>query len=229
MDRRAFLKTGAVAVGATAHVAALLDQSTSASQQAPVSNQAAPSIMTVTGFIDPAELGQTLPHEHVMVDFAGADAVGSERYDRSAVKSVAQPYLDALAAVGGRSMMECTPAFLGRDPELLRMLSEATGIQIITNTGYYGAREDQHVPDHAFEASPDALAARWVREWHEGIDGTGVRPGFIKIGVDPGPLSAIDEKLVRAACRTHRATGLTIASHTGPARPAFDQLRVLGE
>lgn len=223
MNRRAFLKTGAVAIGATAKITVLFDQ---AAMRVP---QDAPSIMTVTGSIDPAELGHTLPHEHVMVDFAGVDTVGPERYDRSEVSSVAQPYLEALAEAGGRSMMECTPAYLGRDPVLLRSLSIATGIQIITNTGYYGAREDQHVPPHAYAESPDALAARWVREWRNGIEDTDIRPGFIKIGVDPGPLSTIDEKLVRAACRTHRATGLTIASHTGPAPPAFEQLRILGE
>lgn len=185
--------------------------------------------MTVTGPIDPSELGRTLSHEHVMVDFAGAEGVGPERYDRAAVQSVIQPHVEDLISVGAQSMMECTPAYLGRDPALLRTLSVATGLQIITNTGYYGARNDQHLPPHAFTESADDLADRWIREWREGIGETGIRPGFLKIGVDPGPLSAIDEKLVRAACRTHLQTGLTIASHTGPAPPAFEQLRVLAE
>ena len=85
------------------------------------------------------------------------------------------------------------------------------------------------MPDHAYSDSVDALAARWVDEWENGIGDTDVRPGFIKIGVDSGPLSDIDRKLVRAACRAHLETGLTIAAHTGPARPAFDQLDVLAE
>ncbi len=223
MNRRTFLQTGAATLGAVS----LLPSSAAwaiAERDAPT-----PSMMTVTGPIDPAELGRTLPHEHVMVDFAGAETVGPERYDRSEVQSVVQPYVDDLVSVRAQSMMECTPAFLGRDPVLLRALSTATGLQIITNTGYYGARNDQHLPRHAFTESADALAARWSREWREGIGDTGIRPGFIKIGVDPGPLSAIDEKLVRAACRAHLQTGLTIAAHTGPATPAFDQLRVLAE
>jgi phosphotriesterase-related protein len=40
-------------------------------------------------------------------------------------------------------------------------------------------------------------------------------------------LSDVHKKLVRAAARTHLATGLTIASHTGPEEPAFEQLKIL--
>lgn len=185
--------------------------------------------MTVTGPVESGKLGRTLPHEHVMVDFAGVDGVGPERYDRSAVAERIRPYLEDLAAAGGQTLFECTPAFLGRDPVLLRRLSKATGVRIVTNTGYYGARDDQHVPGHAYSDSVDALAARWIHEWTEGIGDTGIRPGFVKIGVDPGSLSDVDEKLVRAACRAHLETGLTIASHTGPAQPAFEQLAILAE
>lgn len=222
MDRRAFLKAGATTVGAVTAVGPSLVSALSSPSREE-------SIMTVTGPIAPEELGRTLPHEHVMVDFAGAEVVGPERYDRSEVATVVQPYLEDLAAAGGRTVMECTPAYLGRDPILLRQLSTATGLQIVTNTGYYGANDDQHVPEHAYSDSVDELAARWIGEWTDGIDDTDVRPGFIKIGVDPGPLSDIDEKLVRAACRTHLETGLTIASHTGPAKPAFEQLAILDD
>ena len=38
-------------------------------------------ILTVRGPINPDELGATLPHEHVMVDFIGADKTGPQRYD----------------------------------------------------------------------------------------------------------------------------------------------------
>ena len=185
--------------------------------------------MTVTGLVQPGGLGLTLPHEHLLVDFADVDTVSADRYDRRVVFKAVRPYLQELAAVGGKTLIECTPKYLGRDPVLLRQLSEATGIQLVTNTGYYGARNDQHVPRHAYSDSVDALANRWTQEWKTGIGATGIRPGFIKIGVDDGSLSTIDRKLVRAACRAHLRTGLTIASHTGPARPAFEQLKVLAE
>src|SRR5207302_7308011 len=97
-----------------------------------------------------------------------------------------------------------TPAFIGRDPRVLAELSRRTGIHVLTNTGYYGAANDKFVPPHAFAESAEVLAARWIAEWHDGIDGTGVRPGFVKIGVDPAAgepprLSGIDAKLGRAA------------------------------
>jgi len=186
-------------------------------------------VMTVRGPVDPAALGPTLPHEHVLVDFIGAAQIHAGRWDREEVLRVVAPQLQDLYERGGRTLVECTPAFLGRDPELLRRLAERSGLHLLTNTGYYGAASDKFLPAHAFTESPDQLADRWVREWKEGIDGTGIRPGFIKIGVDPGPLSEVDENLVRAAARTHRRTGLVIASHTGAAVAARAQLRVLRE
>ncbi len=219
MDRRTFLQAGLTAFGAVAV----------AGDAWAIAPGVAGSIMTVTGPVAPEALGRMLPHEHVLVDFAGVDEVSPDRYDRRAVFDVVRPHLEALAAAGGQTLVECTPAYLGRDPVLLRRLSEATGVRMLTNTGYYGARGDRHIPKHAYEDSVDGLASRWIREWEEGIGETDVRPGFIKIGVDDGPLSGIDRKLVRAACRTHLATGLTIAAHTGPAEGAFEQLDMLAE
>jgi phosphotriesterase-related protein len=136
-------------------------------------------------------------------------------------------HLQQARRLGCETLIECTPAYLGRDPRLLGRLSEASGLNILTNTGYYGAAKDKHLPAHAFDETAEQLAARWVRECERGIDGTGIKPGFMKIGVDEGPLSAVDAKLVRAAAITHRETGLAIASHTGPATAAFEQLDLL--
>jgi len=183
--------------------------------------------MAVTGSVPAGQLGFTLPHEHVMVDFAGAEQVSPERYERDAVVNAALPHLRRIRELGCRSFVDCTPAYLGRDPIALRRLSRESGVRIITNTGYYGARDDRHLPPHAFEETSGQLADRWIGEWRNGIDGTGVRPGFIKIGVDRGSLAPIDAKLVRAAARAHRETGLTIAAHTGPADPALEQIEIL--
>jgi phosphotriesterase-related protein len=83
------------------------------------------------------------------------------------------------------------------------------------------------MPKHAYTETADQLAARWIFESEDGINGTGIRPGFIKIGVGNGNLSELHKKIVTAAARTHLKTGLTIASHTGPAVPAFEQLEIL--
>jgi phosphotriesterase-related protein len=165
----------------------------------------------------------------VLVDFAGAEVVSPDRYDRAEVFETVLPHLQRARALGLQTLVEATPAYLGRDPLLLKQLADASGMHLLVNTGYYGAREDQHLPRHAFADPADSLAPRWIREWTTGIDGTGIKPGFIKIGVDAGPLTDIDRKLIRAAARAHLSTGLTIAAHTGPATGALDQLAVLGE
>jgi phosphotriesterase-related protein len=225
MERRRFLTaiagiTGAPAVLGRPGVSRAADKSGEDAKEAP-------RVMTVTGPVPADRLGFTLPHEHVMVDFVGADEVDRSRYERDEVVETVLPHLKRIRELGCRCLIDCTPAYLARDPVVLRRLSEASGLRPVTNTGYYGARDDQHLPDHTFEESADELAERWTREWRDGIDGTGIRPGFIKIGVDRGSLSEVDEKLVRAAARTHRQTGLTLAVHTGPAEAALEQLGVL--
>ena len=184
-------------------------------------------VQTVLGPIAATELGRTLTHEHVLVDFVGADTVSPSRYDASQVFNLVLPHLKQARDLGARSMFECTPAFLGRDPRLLARLSEASGLHLITNTGFYGARQNKFIPRFAQREIPHQLAARWIGEVRDGIGDTGIRPGFIKCGIDSDPtLSLIHKKLISAAALTHVATGLTIAVHTGRG-PALAELDVL--
>jgi phosphotriesterase-related protein len=149
-------------------------------------------ILTVTGAIDPSDLGTTLTHEHLLVDFIGADGTGYHRWNRDTVIRAVGPFLEEIQPLGVQSFVECTPAYLGRDPLLLKQLSEQTGIQILTNTGYYGARNNKFIPGEALELNAEALAAIWIDEFRNGIDGTGIRPGFIKIGVDANNIRAAE-------------------------------------
>ena len=187
------------------------------SEQTFVGNGRSPAIgkvMTVTGAIDPGEMGVTLPHEHAMSTF-GAESARYPDYDVDMLFASVLPYLARVKGMGCRTLVDCTAAYFGRHPEILRQLSTESGLNILTNTGYYGAADDRYVPPHAYRETADQLAERWTREWEESIDGTEVRPGFIKTAVDVGPLSEIDRKLIVAAARTHLRTGLTIQTHTG--------------
>jgi phosphotriesterase-related protein len=186
-------------------------------------------IMTVKGPIKAGDMGITLTHEHILVDFIGADSISEKRWDKGKVIEKALPFLMQVKNHGCRTFIECTPEYIGRDPFLLKALSDSSGMNIITNTGYYGAGNNKYLPPHAFTETADQLASRWIREWESGINGSSVKPGFIKIGVAGGTLSELHRKLVIAAARTHLRTGLTIASHTGPAVPAFEQLDLLRE
>jgi phosphotriesterase-related protein len=183
--------------------------------------------MTVNGPVSVSGMGVSLIHEHILVDFIGADSINENRWDRSEVVERALPYLIQIKKLGCRTLVECTPSFLGKDPVLLKTLSDSSGLNILTNTGYYGAVNNKFMPKYAFSETADELSSRWTNEWVNGIDGTGIRPGFIKIGVGSESLSDLHKKLVVAAARTHLKTGLTIASHTGPAIPAFEEIEIL--
>jgi phosphotriesterase-related protein len=187
-------------------------------------------VMTVNGAVIARQLGVSLVHEHVLVDFIGADKISFSRWNRDDVVQTVLPYLLDMKQQGVKTFYECTPAFLGRDVKLLQRLSKETGLHIITNTGYYGAVKNKYLPPWTYNESAEQLAARWISEFHSGIDGTAVRPGFIKISVDSGtPLSDMHKKLVKAAAITHLQTGLTIFSHTGLADAAFEQLQILND
>lgn len=189
-------------------------------------------LQTVMGAIPAGKFGFALPHEHILCDFIGADKTSRARWNVEAVIAKIRPYLQQVSARGVTGFVDCTPAYIGRDPRILKQLAEATGLHILTNTGYYGAASDKFLPQHAFTETADQLAARWIGEWEQGIEGTGVKPGFIKIGVDPAEgnpprLSEVDAKLVRAAARAHKRTGLTIASHTVQGLAALEQIKIL--
>ena len=215
MTRRTFIQHGLISASAL-----ILMPSAVASE---------PQVMTVTGPIAPEHMGFTLPHEHIMSIFGGQPS-RIARYDEEKLFATAIPYLKMLKVFGVQTICECTGAYFGRRADLLRRISQATGMQILTNTGYYGAAHDRYVPEHAFHETVDQIAQRWIDEWEHGIDGTDIRPGFIKIGVDPGMPSDIDAKLILAAGKTHLKTGLTIVSHTsGSTDATVEQVAMLEE
>lgn len=217
IDRRAFIRRSTVAAIALA---------TSIKAFASDARRDA-EIMAVTGPIPGEKAGNMLIHEHLLVDFAGAEQTGYHRWDRAEVVEKVMPYLLEAKALGCDTLADCTPAFLGRDPWLLKTLSEKSGMNIVTNTGLYGARDNKFIPGFAFDESAEQLASRWIGEFRKGIEGSGVRPGFIKIGVNRGLLSDFHRRLITAAAITHEKTGMVIASHTGPAIAAMEQLDVL--
>lgn len=186
-------------------------------------------IMTVTGPIDTNQMGLTLEHEHVVVDFIGAEKVNQPQYKTEQALDTLLPYFIQLKESGIQSFIECTPNYIGRDVKLLKAISEQTGINIITNTGYYAAADKKFLPAHTYTETAEQLAERWTNEWINGIDGTEIKPGFIKLGVGRNHLDSIEQKIVRAGALTHLATGLKIAIHTGSVKGANEEINILIE
>ncbi|MBX2957570.1 MAG: phosphotriesterase [Cyclobacteriaceae bacterium] len=186
----------------------------------------APHIITVTSEIPASSIGITLPHEHIVVDFIGADSVSPDRYDSDSVFIRVLPFLNELKKHQVQTFVECTPNYLGRDVRLLQRLSKETGINIITNTGYYGAAHEKYLPQHAFTESAEELAQRWIEEFNNGINGTGIKPGFMKLSADTGPLTETQRKIMKAGALAHLKTGLSIAVHSGDGNAAKEELEI---
>lgn len=188
------------------------------------------SIQDITGMhaVKPGEIW--LSHEHILVDFIGADSIDSSSWNKVEVSKQILPFLLELKNFHVKYFVDATPQYLGRDVHLLKELADKTGIRIITNTGLYGAQNNKFIPDIARKNTAEELAQQWLEEFEQGIDGTTMKPGFIKISVDNAEsLSPMHEKLVKAAALCHLKSGLTIASHTGKALALWPQLEILSE
>ncbi|REG91584.1 phosphotriesterase-related protein [Algoriphagus antarcticus] len=185
---------------------------------------------TATGKIPIDSMGITLIHEHMLVDFIGADSVSPARYNQEEVIAKVLPYLIEVKKYGVKTIFDCTPSYLAKDPVLLKKLSEQSGIRLVTNTGFYGAVDNKYLPDFAFTETAEQLSQRWIEEFENGIGDTGIKPGFIKISVnEESTLRGVDAKLVKAAGLTHQKTGLQIVSHTGTWATASQEVAILKE
>lgn len=182
-------------------------------------------ISSVVGPIDTADLGFTLCHEHVLVTSAGVQQVYPEWIDRAGTKARAIDALRQACREGLRSMVDLTTIDLGRDVRLLEEVSRESGVNIICATGTW-----RDIPRVFWDASPDMIAALFVREIEEGIEGTGTRAGVIKVANDVGGVSPEGEIVLRAAARAQKATGVPISTHAwAPERVGEQQVRIFEE
>ncbi len=169
-------------------------------------------LMTVLGPVQDGEAGVILPHEHIMVGFIEDGKLSPDDYDRNEVVETILPYLLKLKEAGCSTFVDTSPEYLGRDPVILKHLSEASGLHIITNTGYY---KEPYLPPAVRAMSDKELAAIWVKEAADGIHGTGVKPGYIKIALNDGKrINEVQQTILRAAIRTSLETDLAIQCHT---------------
>src|SRR5215475_3655911 len=94
---------------------------------------AMPFIRTVLGDIPPESLGVTYMHEHLIGQSLKPDSDPDMRLDSEAAASYE---LTLFNLAGGQSIVEMSPPDHSRNPAALRRLSEATGVHIISVTGF---------------------------------------------------------------------------------------------
>jgi predicted metal-dependent phosphotriesterase family hydrolase len=185
-------------------------------------------IVTVNGPIRPQDLGVTLSHDHVLIDAWGMTR-GFEDYGTILDnEEMAVDELTRFRRAGGRSICDPTNIGIGRNPEALRRISQASGVHIVMGSAWYRERV---YPPYVFEEQPGRLADRLIRELTEGVDGSGIRPGFIgEIGTERYHISPAQERVFRAAARAQRRVGCAIMTHTTHwGELALEQLDLLGE
>ena len=183
--------------------------------------------MTVSGKLPVEKVNMVLEHEHVVTNFTGADNLKKPPLDKADALKLIIPSVNRVKQAGVNLLLECTPAYIGRDPELLKEIASRTGINIVTNTGFYAAVDKKYLPQFVYTATWEKIAEIWEDEFANGIGGSSIRPGFIKLGVGSGKLDSIESKLLMAAVSVSKHTGLTIAVHTGDFEAAFDEYNII--
>lgn len=194
-------------------------------------------VMTVNGPIPATSLGVTLMHEHLVNDCRcwwkppkqpDRAQLGSEKLHMGIIgelrmdpfvnldncalddHQVAASELMPFVAAGGRTVVDPTCRGIGRDPNKLRAITAATGLQIVMGAGYY--LQTSH-PAVLKSMSADAVADEIVGEALHGVDGTDAKIGLIgEIGVS-GDFTREEEKSLRGAARAQARTGLPIMVH----------------
>jgi phosphotriesterase-related protein len=194
-------------------------------------------VMTVNGPIPSGDMGQTLMHEHLQNDCScwwnppttpdrayladgplRMEILSELRQDPFVNKhNIALDDLDLcvaelapFVAQGGQTIVDPTCRGIGRNPENLRKVAAATGVNIVMGAGYYLASS---MPETVAHLSVDAIADEIVAEALHGTDGTDARIGLIgEIGVS-SDFTPDEEKSLRGAARAQARTGLPLMVH----------------
>lgn len=196
------------------------------------------SVVTVTGRVDPSDLGMTLPHEHLFADWRDVkfnppqSAVDQRRAEepvslenlwwvqRNYFQNLDNLRLDSyeeavdeirqFQRAGGDAFVDVTPKNCGGDPELVRAVSKETGVSMIQGTAFY--TRDAH-PERLDDMTVDDITEEFVEDVRHGIDDSDVRAGIIgEIGLS-GHIHEVEERVLRGAARAAVQTGAPVTIH----------------
>ncbi|MBE7025888.1 MAG: hypothetical protein E7408_07545 [Ruminococcaceae bacterium] len=197
-------------------------------------------IPTVLGMISREEIGVATTHEHIFIDLTGfftehpvrgvvdpktakvcIENLGVLNRDPYALRDnllmmdpkVQKKELLYFKNAGGQTIVDATTIGIHRSPELLRRMSEETGLHVIAGTGYYVGGTHS---DFVRSADVDTLAEKMVQELTVGMDGTDIRAGIIgEIGISE-IFDDSERKVLRAAARAQKKTGAGLMIHINP-------------
>lgn len=185
-------------------------------------------VSTMTGFVRCDSLGRTLMHEHIL--WFGGPRLEDSGYtpipDDKRAESVdfAVSLLNAAGQVGIETLVDLTPH---RPIDLYQQIAQQTRVRIVPSSGFYRRAK---IPKQWAEIEDEnKMEELMLREVTEGIGGTKIRAGIIKIASEGSPLTEWERKVFRAAARVQKATRIPIATHDGSGpREQFDLLVTSG-
>jgi phosphotriesterase-related protein len=159
-------------------------------------------VQTVRGPIDASKLGFTLTHEHIVP--------GSRKIFSSRQSSVADAVdkLKAARDAGINTVVDLSPSEDGRDVRFVEEVSRKSGMQIVVCTG------QRLFPPELRERTTEELTEFFVKEIEQGIEDTGIKAGVIKAASESDGVRVFEERVLRAAARASKATGVLIETHT---------------
>ncbi len=193
-------------------------------------------IRTVLGDIEPADLGPTYAHEHLVIDGGRPVELEPDFLLDDVDKAIAE--LDPARALGLAAVVDAMPCSAGRNVRKLAEISRRSGVHVVAPTGVHAARYYRE-GSWSERESPEQLAERFALDIREGIDEhdylgqfverTEHRAGVIKIAGSEAALTGRDRRVFEAAAAAHRATGCPILTHCHEGGGALEQLRLLSD
>lgn len=162
-------------------------------------------IKTVLGNISEKDVGITLSHEHICCFSEYLFGMAGDKYiDKEKLLSFSVDHLKKLKEKYDlKTFIDCTPVNIGRDIQLLKKVSEQSGVNVICSTGFYYTEEPV-----LYSAPAEELGDYIV------MDAEKVNAGIIKCAVESEEISPFNEKLLRACAKAQLKLGLPIVMHT---------------
>jgi phosphotriesterase-related protein len=188
-------------------------------------------VNTVLGPIAAESLGKTMIHEHFVFGYPGYNGdVTLGEFNRDEALRVGMSVAERWKSHGIKTVVDPTPNDCGRNPELLKEISERTGMNIICATGYYyeGAGASAYFKvRNANGVAEQEIHEMFMKEITEGIGRTGIKPGIIKLASSRGVITDYEQMFFRAAAKAQKETGITIVTHTQEGTMGPEQAELL--
>lgn len=176
-------------------------------------------VMTVDGLVDADKLGITYAHEHLIVQ----PQISEEIYIPYTLKNQKASTEEAklFSKAGGKTIVEMTPIYYGRDVQAYREIAYEAGIHVVCCTGFH---KELFMPPWFKSKTLQELYGFVLNEIENGIDGTSIRPGVIKIGTSFHTITKQEARAIEIAARLHKDTGIPISTHCEKGTAGMKQL-----